>query len=139
MKKKGNTMKVFLSLILLIFIVTGCAGLQTTDTQDYTIKKVARLAGIFMALEKPDDVQKVLSYCEYIDSLKTGKLKETALKVALEYIQKNYGSGIKAALLISEVTDLISYAVPAETGLEFDPKLLNMAIVSFQEGLALSK
>ncbi len=139
MKKKGNTMKVFLSLILLIFMVTGCAGLQTTDTQDYKIKKVARLAGIFMALEKPDDVQKVLSYCEYIDSLKTGKLKETALKVALEYIQKNYGSGIKAALLISEVTDLIAYAMPAETGLKFDPKLLNMAIVSFQEGLELSK
>ncbi len=132
-------MKRFVLLIIAVmFLFTGCAGLQLTDAQSFALKKAARLAGIYLALEQPGDVDKALSYCEYIDSLENGKLKETALKAAFKYIKDQYGAGLKATIFISEVADIITYAIPDDTGLEFDTKLLDMAVKSFKEGLALA-
>jgi len=124
-------------LVILVFFA-GCTGLQLTETQEYTVKKVARLAGIYLGLERPDDVDKALAYCDYLTGLESGKLKEAALKVALDYIKKEYGQSLKAALLIGEVSDLITYAVPNDMGLTIDVEKLDMAVKSFKEGLALT-
>lgn len=127
---------IFLAAVMLVAF--GCVGLETTETQDYMIKKTARLAAIYLALERPDDVQEALSYCGYLSSLEDGKLKEAALKTAIEYIKKEYGSSVKAVILISEVTDLIQYAVPDDAGLTINPKMLNMAVEAFKSGLEIA-
>ena len=134
-------MKRLLLLLLataLIFVITGCPLTQLTDTQSYAFKKIARSAGIFIALEKPDDVQEALAYCEHISSLKTGALKEAALKTAMKYIKNKYGSSFKAVILMGEAVDLIKYVWPDETGLDFDTKLLDIAVDSFKEGLEIT-
>lgn len=129
-------MKRLLIVLFALFFIGGCFE-NLTDSQGYAFKKIARSAGIFIALEKPGDVQEALAYCEYMSDLKTGKLKEAALKTAMKYIKKKYGKSFKAVLLMGEVADLIKYAVPDETGLEFDMRLLDMAVKSFAEGLTI--
>jgi len=131
-------MKRLTALLIILVFFTACTGLQLTETQEYTVKKVARLAGIYLGLERPDDVSKALAYCDYLTGLESGKLKEAALKVAMDYIKKEYGQSLKAALLISEVTDLITYAVPDDMGLTIDIAKLDMAVKAFKEGLALT-
>lgn len=130
-------MKRLIVVLFTLFFVGGCFE-NLTEGQNYAFKKIARSAGIFIALEKPGDVEEALAYCEYMSDLKTGKLKEAALNTAIKYIKKKYGSSFKAVLLMGEVADLIKYAIPDETGLEFDTKLLDMAVKSFKSGLTIA-
>ena len=138
--RKGNTMKrLFLIPILLIFMLTGCLGLQTTESQDFTIHKLSRMAGIVYGLECPQDVEKALSYLAYLDTLKDGKLKDVAIDVAVKWAYNEYGKTSKTVILVAEVVDLLKIVIPDETGATIDTRLLDLAVSGMREGLLLTK
>ncbi|MEA2065885.1 MAG: hypothetical protein U9O65_02100 [Thermotogota bacterium] len=127
-----------LFVVISIFLFVGCVGLQTTETQEYTIKKLARIAGITLALECPDDVQEALSYLTYLETIEDGKLKDVAINVAIKYAYEKYGKTSKTVILVAELVDLLKIVIPDETGTHFDTKLLDIAVSSFKEGINLT-
>ena len=60
-------MKKLLFVLLAVTLLFGCAGLQFTENQDFAVKKIARIAGITLALEKPGEIEKALTYVEYLE------------------------------------------------------------------------
>ena len=130
-------------ILTIMFMISGCLGLQTTESQDFAIKKLARIAGITLALEQPGEVDKVLSYVEYLESMEDGNLKDAALAAAIEYVYKTYGKTNKTVILVAEVVDLLKMALPtnAVPGLspEVDMRLLNVALAGFKEGILLAR
>jgi len=136
-------MKKLLFVLLAVTLLFGCAGLQLTENQDFAVKKIARIAGITLALEKPGEIEKALTYVEYLEGIENTKIKEAALAVAVEYIYKEYGKTNKTVILVAEVIDLLQIIVPEGSGdiqiPESNLKLLNAALASFKEGLLLAK
>jgi len=135
-------MKKLCIVLMFAFLFISCAGLQLTENQDYAVKKLARIAGITLALEKPGEVDKALSYIDYMEGIEDAKLKEAALAVAIEYVYKTYGKTNKTVILVAEVVDLLKIIVPEDTGNveipESNLKLLNSALASFKEGIMLA-
>ena len=136
--------RVFLALLAMVLLVgfTGCAGFQLTDNQEFAVKKLARIAGITLALEQPGEIDKALSYIEYMEGIEDGNLKDAALAAAIEYVYKTYGETNKTVILVAEVVDLLKIIVPADVvpgSPSIDMKLLNIALAGFKEGLILAK
>jgi len=124
--------------IALCFLFVGCLGLEVTENQEYTIKKLARIAGITLGLECPDDVQEALSYLTYLETIEDGKLKDAAIDVAVKYAYDKYGKTSKTVIFVAELVDLLRIVIPDETGTHFDTKLLDIAVSSFKEGINLT-
>ena len=135
--------RLFILPLLIVFLFTGCAGWQLTETQDAAVTKLARIAGITLALEKPGEIDKALAYIKYVEGIKDGKLKERALALAIEYAYKEYGKTNKTVIIVAEVVDLLKIIIPEGTGdITIPPEnieLLNKAIAGFKEGLELAK
>ena len=143
MKRTITTISLAMVLGLAILFTTGCAGLLLTPTQEMAVKKLARIAGITLALESPTEIDKALSYIEYMEGLEDGNIKDAAMAVAIEYVYTKFGKTNKTVILVAEVVDLLKIAIPegAIDGIspEFDMKLLNMALAGFKEGLILAQ
>jgi len=131
--------RLFILPILLCFVLSGCLGLETTDSQEYAVKKLARITGITIGLEHPEDVDKAYSYLTYLDNLEDGTLKDAAIDVAVKYAYEKYGKTSKTVILVAEVVDLLKIAIPDEAGGNLDSKLLNLAVDGMKEGLELTK
>lgn len=130
--------RVFLILLAVTFLM-GCLGLETTENQDFAIKKLSRIAGITYGLEHPEDVDKALSYLAYLDTVEDGKLKDAAIDAAVKWVYKKYGKTSKTVIIVAEVVDLAKYLIPDETGASFDTRLLDIAVGGMTEGLLLTK
>ena len=141
--KRTTTSTTLACILAVTFLLTGCLGLETTESQDYAIKKLSRIAGITLALEKPEEIDKALSYIEYMKGIEDGNLKDAALAVAIEYVYKTYGKTNKTVILMAEVVDLVRMVMPTDvvpgTTPEFDMRLLNIALAGFEEGLILAR
>jgi len=131
--------RLFLLLLAVCFLFTGCLGLETTDSQEFAIKKLARITGITYGLEQPEDVERALSYLAYLDTLEDGKLKDAAIDVAVKWAYNEYGKTSKTVILVAEVVDLLKIVIPDETGATIDTKLLDLAVSGMKEGLLLTK
>lgn len=131
--------RVFLILLAVSFLFTGCLGLETTESQDFAIKKLSRIAGITYGLEHPEDVDKALSYLSYLDTLENGKLKDAAIDAAIKWAYKKYGKTSKTVIIVAEVVDLARFVIPDATGASYDTRLLDIAVAGVKEGLILTK
>jgi len=135
--------RLFILPLLIVFLFVGCAGFQLTDNQEFAIGKLARIAGITLALEKPEEIDKALSYIKYMEGLEDGNIKDAAMAAAIEYVYTKFGKTNKTVILVAEVVDLLKIAIPegAIEGIspEFDMKLLNMALAGFKQGIELAK
>ncbi len=141
-----------LAIVLgLAIVFTGCAGFQLTDTQEIIVTKLARIAGITLGLDQPGEIDKALSYINYVQNLDNGSLRQSAISTGIKYIYETYGKTSKTVILVAEVVDLLNTALPEnivpglspdqdETVLnEFNMKLLNLALDAFKQGLILAK
>ena len=128
-----------LMAITLLFTFTSCLGLETTENQDFAIKKLSRIAGITYGLEHPEDVDKALSYLAYLDTMENGKLKDAAIDAAIKWAYEKYGKTSKTVILVAEVVDMLKYVIPDETGVGFDTRLIDIAVGGMTEGLLLTK
>jgi len=130
-------------LIAVCFLFSGCLGLETTESQDFMVKKLSRIAGITFAMESPEEIEKALLYINYIKSLEDGNVKEAAVAIAVKYIYDKYGKTSKTIILVAEVLDLLKQVVPDTIVpgpvIPWDMKLLNIAVGGFEEGVNLAK
>lgn len=132
-------MKKLCIVLMFAFLTVSCLGLETTDSQDYAIKKIARIAGITLGMEHPEDIDKALSYLAYLENIEDGTLKDAAIDVAVKYAYEKYGKTSKTVILVAEAVDLMKIIVPDETGATIDTKLLDLAVSGMREGLILTK
>ncbi len=134
-----------LAIVLgLTIVFTGCAGFQLTDTQEFAVTKLARIAGITLAFEKPEEIERVLSYIEYIQNLDNGSLRQSAIDIGIKYIYEIYGKTSKTVILVAEVVDLINKVVPPDVNIGtgepiWDDRMVNMAIDGFKKGVILAR
>ena len=132
-------MKRFLLLPIILIFLVSCAGLQLTDNQTLTVKKLSRIAGITFAMEKSEEIDQALSYLDYISGLEDSNLKKAAIDIAVKYAYEKYGKTSKTVILVAEVVDLINVIVPETGQPDIDLKLLDIAVAGFREGIILAK
>ena len=142
--------RVFLVLLAVTFLVTGCLGLQLTPTQEMGIHKVARIAGITLALKKPENALKLLSYVQYLndpETVFTGSMDmDTILKAATEHMLEKYGRTQENLIIAAEAGDTIKFIadmfpkIPAADGEipSLDIPLLKVALAGLEEGIKLA-
>lgn len=144
MKRIITLETVLLTCVLaLAFLMSGCAGLQLTDNQDFAVKKLARIAGITLAHEKPGEIEKALSYIEYIKSLDNANLRQTAINIGVKYVYEKYGKTTKTVILLAEVVDLVTTLIPPDINIGtgepiWDDKIVNAALDGFLQGILLA-
>ena len=144
--RKGNTMKALLIFLMVVFLFTGCAGLQLADNQEFAIKKMARIAGIGFAFKNPNKVEGVLSYIKYIKDADESLLTESIFTAAENHVYEEYGKTNETVIMVTEVGDtlqvLIAMYKPGtelpdiNTGINI--KILNLVLDSFEEGIKLA-
>jgi len=144
--------RLFLALLAMVLLVgfTGCAGLQLTPTQEMGIHKVARIAGITLALKKPENALKLLSYAQYLndpETVFTGSMDmDTILKAATEHMLEKYGRTQENLIIAAEAGDTIKFIadmfpkIPAVDGEipSLDIPLLKVALAGLEEGIKLA-
>jgi len=153
---KRTITTISLAIVLgLAIVFTGCltgcfAGLQLTPTQEMGIHKVARIAGITIALKKPDNAAKMLSYIQYIndpETVFTGPMNiDTILAAANDHLLDKYGRTQENLIIAAELGDTIKFIVdmfpkmPTIDGEipDLNMPLLNVALDGFEEGINLA-
>ena len=141
MKRTLTTISLAIVLGLAI-VFTGCAGLQLTDNQEFAVTKLSRIAGITMGLDQPEEIDKALSYIDYVSGIEDASLKEAAIDAAVAYIYQKYGKTDKTVIIVAEVVDLVKIVVPGDVAGDIDVidmKLLNLALDGFRQGLILAR
>ena len=136
----------FLVLLFAVcFLFTGCAILNeyiATDTGALVVKKAGRMAGIVTGFEEPEDVEKMINYCDEMLKEKDETLKQAAMKTAYKYIYKRYGKNQKTVIIMAEISDLVGVIIDGDTlsfmdGWDFTGT--DMFITAFRNGLILTK
>ena len=139
--------RLFVVLFTLFFLTgfIGCAAINeyvATDTGTLVVKKGGKIAGIAVGFEKPGDIEKIESYCNYLLEEKDEGLKKAALETAYKYIYYRYGKNVKTAIIMSEVSDIIGIVIKDDT-LSFldgyDFTAMDMFVTAFRDGLILTK
>ena len=132
-------------ILFIAFLFTGCAILNeyiATDTGALVVKKAGRMAGIVAGFEKPEDVEKMINYCNEMLKEKDESLKQMAMKTAYKYIYKRYGKNQKTVIIMAEISDLVGVIIDGDT-LSFmdgwDITGTDMFITAFRDGLILTK
>jgi len=136
-------MKKFL-IVLLCVLFAGCAMLNeyvATDNGALVVKKAGRIAGIAIGFEKPEDIDKIIEYCDKLLLEKDTNLKEIALKKAYAFLYERYANTALTAALMAEVTDIIGIAL---NGVElnflegYDFTAMDMFVEAFRNGLVIA-
>ena len=137
--------RILFVLIAVCFLFTGCTLLNeyvATDTGTLVVKKAGRLAGIVTGFEKPEDVEKMINYCNDMLKEKDELLKQTAMETAYKYIYKKYGKNQKTVVIMAEISDIVGIVVEGDTLSFLDDYSFvaaDMFITAFRNGLALTK
>ncbi len=143
--KKGNTMKVFLSLILLIFMVSGCSTIKTyllSDTGKAITKRAGRVAALVFANQNAEEVDKAISYSNYILEEKDADLKKIAIKTAYKYAYKKFGNNVQAALIASEISEILGLVLTGEKlefVKDFNFEAVDIFVYAFRDTLVVLK
>lgn len=132
-------------LIAVCFLFIGCPFFNeyvATDTGALVVKKAGRMAGIVTGFEKPEDVEKMIEYCDALLKEKDETLKEAALIYAYAYIYKRYGKNQKTVIIMAEISDLVGVIIKENT-LSFMENYsfvaIDMFVTAFRDGLILAK
>ena len=142
MKRTLTTISLAIVLGLAILFTTGCAGFQLTDNQEFAVTKLSRIAGITLGLDQPEEIDRAISYVDYVSGLEDANLKEAAINAAVAYIYDKYGKTNKTVIIVAEVVDLVKIVVPGDVAGDIDVidmKLLNLALAGFKQGLILAQ
>ncbi|MFA9409363.1 MAG: hypothetical protein ACERKJ_11110 [Candidatus Dadabacteria bacterium] len=135
--------KKFLILSLCVLFV-GCAILNEyvgTDSGALVVKKAGRIAGIAIGFEKPEDINKIIEYCDKLLLEKDIDLKEVALQKAYAYLYERYATTALTAALMAEVTDIIGIVLDgAELNFleNYDFTAMDMFVEALRNGLAIA-
>jgi len=139
-----------LSTLLSMTFIFGCAGFQLTPTQEMGIHKIARIAGITLALKKPGNAIKLLSYVQYLNDPATaidGPVNlDTILSAATNHMLDKYGRTQENLIIAAEAGDTIKFIadmfpkIPAVDGEipSLDIPLLKVALAGLEEGIKLA-